>query len=240
MALRISVLGALGKMGKKIIELAKKNPDFCIASGYTHRFENKPAHLFCYEESSSSILLMPTAEEAIANSDVTIDFSSMQATQGHILAAQKHKKPLVIGTTGLERETLDLIEKASYEIPILHASNFSLGIAICLKMIKHLDARLYQEAQIQILETHHIHKKDSPSGTAIALASTLQTAKRPQIQSIRSGDAIGEHTLLFEWEGEKILLTHQALDREIFAKGALLAAEFIARQPPGLYTMENI
>lgn len=161
--------------------------------------------------------------------DVLIDVSSHQALLENLSA----NKPIVIGTTG----HLDFtpIHEAAKRLPIFYASNFSLGAAI-LKQLSTFVARHFP-SDIDLIETHHTEKKDAPSGTALHLLANLAGAR---VHSLRSGQTIGEHTLIFNNAEEKLTLTHQVHSREAFAKGALAAARFLMTKPPGLYTMDNL
>lgn len=251
MALHISILGANGKMGQRIINLAKEDPRYQVVGGSVR--PNEEPTYFYSTALKLGIPLMSTAEEAMQGCQVAIDFSSIHAIKKHIESAYALNKGLVIGTTGLDNDALAAIEHAAHKIPILYSPNFSLGIALCLEAVKKLANSLFGNCYIDIIETHHIHKKDSPSGTALAMANVIgkgdiafnksdPNRKKEQIiiHSIRSGNVIGEHTIIFECGHERIQLTHQAHTRDAFAKGALAAAEFIAKQPPGLYSIKDL
>lgn len=161
--------------------------------------------------------------------DVLIDVSSPHALEENLSA----KKPIVIGTTG--HPDFSPIQEASKHFPIFYAANFSLGVAILQKLSRYIAKQF--PSDIDLIETHHVAKKDAPSGTALQLAKNLPNAK---IHSIRSGNIIGEHTLLFNTPHERITLSHEAHSREAFAKGAILAAQFLFDKEPGLYTMDNL
>lgn len=251
MVLNISILGASGKMGQRIAKLAQEDPRYKIVSGSIR--PNSESHFSHSSADKLAIPLKTTPEEAMSGCQVAIDFSSIHATKKHIETAHALKKGLVIGTTGLDKDALKAMEIAAREIPILYSPNFSLGIALCLDVLKKLGSSLFGDCYIDIVETHHIHKKDSPSGTALAMAKAIgkgeiasnksdPNRKKEQIviHSIRSGDVIGEHTVIFECGHERIQLTHQAHTRDAFAKGALVAAEFIAQQAPGLYSIKDL
>ena len=161
--------------------------------------------------------------------DVLIDVSTAHALLENLSA----HLPIVIGTTG--HTDLTPIEKAAEEIPVFYASNFSLGAMLLKKMAEMLLKKF--PADIDIIETHHKGKKDSPSGTALELKKKLPNGN---VHSIRSGQVFGEPTVIFNSPEEKLTLTHQAHSRLAFAKGALLAAQYIVDKPPGLYTMDNL
>ena len=160
---------------------------------------------------------------------VLIDVSSHKALLENLSA----KRPIVIGTTG----HLDLspIEEASRHFPIFFAANFSLGAAILNRLVTMVAKHF--PSDVDLIEMHHTGKKDAPSGTALHLIKNVKEAK---IHSIRSGNAMGEHTLIFNNAQERLTLSHQVHSREAFAKGALAAAHFLIGKPPGLYTMDNL
>lgn len=174
---------------------------------------------------------MTSPEEA----DVIIDVSSPLACAQTLT----FKKPLVIGTTGHTPENKELIRQASLSTPILFSPNFSLGMTACLEAAPLLAKQLENFCTI-ITETHHIHKKDTPSGTALALAQAINPTNPPPIQSIREGEIMGEHIISFSSQGETITLKHEVHSREAFARGALKAAQFLIHQKPGLYSMKDI
>lgn len=161
--------------------------------------------------------------------DVLIDVSSYKALSENLRA----KKPIVIGTTG--HLDMALIEDAAKEFPVFYASNFSLGSAIQA----HLTAYIAKHfpSDIDLIEIHHTGKKDAPSGTALQLTKTLPRAK---IHSIRSGNVVGEHILIFNTNEERLTLSHQVYSRDAFARGALAAARFLIGKAPGLYSMDNL
>lgn len=221
MPLSLCILGASGKVGKRVVALAAQDPAFHVATEIS-RFNSS------------------SAPQAIAQADITIDFSSAEAIFSHLQAALIAQKPLVIGTTGHTSEGKKAIAEASHKIPILFSPNFSFGTALCLKAATQFSQILQGKGGVEIIETHHIHKKDSPSGTALALAQAIDPLKAIPIQSIRSGEVLGEHILLFHLEHEKIELKHTILSRDVYASGALEAARYLYTCSPGLYTIEDI
>lgn len=213
----IAILGANGKMGKRLIELCTLDPKFKIAGT-------------CARGDCPSQALLPCA--------VAIDFSHASATLEYLSAAVALKKPLVLGTTGHDTHMLEEIQKAAKSIPILFSSNFSFGIDFCKQTALKLAQSLGGAAQIHIIETHHITKKDSPSGTALAIAKAADFENKGNIpiHSIREANVIGEHRIFFEWGNERIEIKHEALSRDAFAQGALAGAVFLIDKEPGLYT----
>lgn len=216
MTIALAILGASGKMGKRICQLAEQDPLFTIV-GLRSRGELSE----------------------LGSCDVAIDFTSPEATGHHLEAALSAKKPLVIGTTGHQPEEKKAIQEAAQAIPILYSPNFSFGVALCLEAAAQISKRLFGACQITIYETHHIHKKDRPSGTALAFAQAVGSGPET-IHSVRSGEVVGEHTVVFECGHERIELKHAAHSRDAFAHGALLGAKFLAKQPPGLYALKDL
>ncbi len=191
--------------------------------------------------------------------DVIIDFSVPVATFRILEYAKKNKIPIVIATTGFNKEELQEIEKCSKEIPIFRSVNMSLDINLMANIVQKV-AQVLKESDIEIIETHHNRKVDSPSGTAILLADAINevfegkkeyTFDRMQkrekrnkneigFSSVRGGNIVGEHTVSFFGESETLEITHKAYSRQVFAEGALRAADFLIKQPNGLYNMEDI
>jgi 4-hydroxy-tetrahydrodipicolinate reductase len=143
--------------------------------------------------------------------------------------------PLVLATTGLEQDIKDLIIKKSHEIPIFYSSNYSMGLFKLMKLLKNSDL---DHKNAKIKEIHHIHKKDTPSGTALLIKQYLDI--RTDIESERIGEVFGEHTIIYEFEGESLSMTHSAKNRKIFAQGALCALKFLIHKTPGLYSMNEL
>jgi len=175
----------------------------------------------------------------LENADVAIDFSSHTALADLLNKCVQLKKPLVVGTTGHSPENHQLLQEMSQQIPIIFSPNFSLGVAVTLEAAKLISQQLKGLCQIEIIEAHHQTKKDKPSGTALKLAEVVSD-KEIAIHSIRAGDIIGDHMVVFVLDGERIELKHQAHSRKAFARGALLAAKFLKTKPPGLYSVKDL
>jgi len=174
-------------------------------------------------------------KELFGKSDVVIDVSLPTNLPNTVKMACEKKRPLVVGTTGHDEENLKLMRQASEKIPLFYTPNFSIGVAAVAKAAALLKGML--DADISIEETHHVHKKDKPSGTALRLAEAVGT---DQIVSHRVGEVVGDHVIKFSLDEEEIILSHRALSRMIFAKGALRAAKFLVRQPAGFYSMDQL
>ena len=220
---RVLLIGAAGRMGKAIVDLARNDPDIDIVAQCDRGDAIEPAMRKC---------------------DAVIDFSHPDAIDGICRTALQHRQPLVIGATGHSSEQRRVIEEAGKSLPIIFASNFSVGVNVLFSLTRKAAEILGPEFDLKIVETHHRTKKDAPSGTSKTLAEILRTARKLDdqvpIQSIREGEVVGDHTVNFAGPGERIELTHRASSREIFARGALRAAQWIIGKPAGLYSMQDV
>ena len=220
--IKICVSGSKGKMGSRIIGLAKADKRFDL----TGEFD-----LDC------------PAESFIKGCDCLIEFTTPQATMEHLALCEKHKKAMVIGTTGLSDAEKEKIGEASKRIAIVLSPNMSVGVNLLFKMAGDAARVLGAEYRADISEAHHVHKKDSPSGTAKELARIIRSSGPGadiSIKSVREGEIVGDHTVTFESAFDKVQLTHSAKTRDIFAKGALEAAFFLSGKSKGLYTMKEV
>ncbi len=173
--------------------------------------------------------------------DIYIDASLPPGVPKHLETAVASKRPIVIGVTGLSDQVHALMSDASQSIPVFYSPNFSLGSALLKKFAAFMAHSFYADADIDLIETHHVQKKDSPSGTALSIAKALRAqGKNPTIHSIRSGQTVGIHELILNTAEEKISLIHTAHSRDAFARGALAAAAFLIKQTPGLYGMDDL
>ncbi len=210
-------------MGKVIVDLAKPEPNIEIAAQCD---------------------LGDDVTAAMKNCDVAIDFSQPGAIEEICRAARQVRRALVIGTTGHSPEQRRVIEETAKSLPIVFASNFSVGVSALFALTRKAAEILGHDFDLEIIETHHVMKKDAPSGTAKTLAEILKSARKIDkeipIQSIREGEVVGEHTVIFDGAGERLELVHRARSRETFAKGALRAAEWVIGKPAGLYTMQDV
>jgi 4-hydroxy-tetrahydrodipicolinate reductase len=180
---------------------------------------------------------------ALAGADVAIDFSNASATGENLAACLKARKPVLIGTTGYEAAVTAQFAAAAKHIPLLVASNTSVGVTLLAELARLAAEAMPSTFDVQILEAHHRMKKDAPSGTALTLGQAVETV-RPGADVgyavVRAGDIVGEHTVLFAGPGERLTLSHSATDRGIFARGAVRAAAWLASRPPGRYAMRDV
>jgi 4-hydroxy-tetrahydrodipicolinate reductase len=220
---RVTLVGSAGRMGRAIADCARSEPNIEIVAQ-------------C--DQGDDVVA------GIKKSDVVIDFSLADSIGDVCRAVLSLQQPLVIGTTGHSDQQKMIIQDASKSLAIVFASNFSVGVNALFALTAKAAQVLGDDFAVEIIETHHTGKKDAPSGTAKTLAEVLKkagkTEKQIPIQSIREGDVVGEHTVIFEGKGERLELVHRAKSRETFAKGALRAAEWVIGQPPGLYSMQDV
>jgi 4-hydroxy-tetrahydrodipicolinate reductase len=218
---RVLLIGAAGRMGKTVFDLARSDREIDIATQCD---------------------LGDSIEPAMKNCDVAIDFSQADSIDEICRAALQRGKPLVIGTTGHSQQQRRMIEETARSVPIVLASNFSVGVNVLFWLTQKAAELLGSDFNPEIVETHHKMKKDAPSGTAKTLAEILKAARHSEIpiESIREGDIVGDHTVIFGGPGERLELTHRAANRGIFALGALRAAKWIVDKPPALYSMQDV
>ena len=262
--LGIGVVGCGGRMGRMILAAARANPD-CRLIGGTEApgspiLGKDLGELIGAEPCDAVVLDDPLA--LFAKADAVIDFTTPEATLRHAELAAQAKVALVIGTTGLSDAQITRIEKAAVHTPIVLAPNMSLGVNLLLALVERVAATLGPDYDIEILEMHHRHKVDAPSGTALALGRAAAagrgvaldqvaqkvregiTGPRPPgaigFATLRGGDVAGEHSVLFACEGERVELAHKASSREVFARGALRAALWTRDKDPGLYSMKDV
>jgi 4-hydroxy-tetrahydrodipicolinate reductase len=233
-------------MGKALIKAIGQNEDFELVGGVAGQ-ENKNIGKDLGEIAEVEKIGIPLSSNLYDLSEeigVLIDFSEAKFSLKAVEYSKNLHIPLVLATTGYEDEDLNIIRKASQFIPLLQASNTSLGIAFLKKIIDLTSDSFSYFDNLEILETHHQDKKDSPSGTALDLANFLSERIKGKdsipIESQRTGDTAGEHKIILSKEAERIELTHKALDRSIYAKGALAGAKWLNSKPNGLYSMSDI
>ncbi len=261
-ATRVVLYGAAGRMGQALVRTAQTLPDIAIAAALVRADsewvgrELKTVFGDGAPDLNFTCVLDPNAQP-----DVVIEFSNVAAFDSALKLALDRNLPLVSGTTGLSIEQYSAIENAARSIPVLWSSNFSLGIAMLTAVAQQV-AQALPDWDCEIIETHHRDKQDAPSGTALTLGRALAQARQVDfgdqasygrkgntgvrrsgeigIHAVRGGDIIGEHTLLFTGEGERIEMVHRAHNRDIFARGALQAGKWLSRKKSGLYKMQDI
>lgn len=261
---RIIIVGAGGRMGRMLLRVASETPGAELAAGL-----DRPGAADLDRDlgilagvGGLGIRLTDDPAAAFAAGEVAIDFTQPAATAEHAAQAAEHGIAYVIGTTGLTPEQHATIEAAARRIPIVLAPNMSLGVTLLTSLVEEVARRLNERFDIEVLEMHHRQKVDAPSGTALALGQAAAagrgqpleelwvkardgiTGPRPSgsigFATLRGGDVVGDHTVIFAGQGERIELTHRASSRELFAHGALRAALWAKGRPPGLYSMKDV
>jgi 4-hydroxy-tetrahydrodipicolinate reductase len=171
-----------------------------------------------------------------------VDFTTPEATQDNLDYVAKYKKALVLGTTGLNDAQVKKVEEVSGVVPIVFSPNMAIGVNVLFTMLPEIAKRLGPDYSIEIVEAHHKAKKDAPSGTAKKFGQILADVTRKEIptHAIRLGDIVGDHTIIFCGNSERIEIKHQAHSRDLFALGALKAAKWVANKPAGLYSMQDV
>jgi len=172
--------------------------------------------------------------------DVLVDFSAPAALPDSLERAVSATIPILIGTTGLDDQADARIAEAARQVAVLRAANTSLGVALLAELVERTAKALGPEWDVQVAETHHRHKVDAPSGTALMLGKLAETGRPVGYASLRGGTAAGDHDVLFLGPDERLILSHRAESRMIFARGALAAARFLAGKPAGLYSMRDV
>jgi 4-hydroxy-tetrahydrodipicolinate reductase len=234
--IKLAVSGCQGRMGQSITRLALADSTFKLTTVLERKDHPKAGETI-------GKIKIGTDNAALKGCDTLIEFTSPEATITNLQACLKYDIKMVIGTTGLQPEQVKVIKKAAEQIPIVFASNMSVGVNILFKLTQIAAEKTGSSYTINLSEAHHIHKKDAPSGTAKTLAEIAEKAsgtKVEHIESIREGEIIGDHTVVFESEGDTIAVSHHAKNRDILAKGALVAAKFLAGKKKGLFNMQDV
>lgn len=250
--IKIIVCGAVGRMGKEIINAVQDVDDIRVIAGVEAKENQFVGKTICDVKIFDDILT------EIKNADCVVEFTNHNATMENLQKAKQYKKPYVTGTTGFSGKELKEIRNLSKSFPVFLAPNMSVGINHLYNLVKS-SAKILSDYDIEIVETHHKAKKDAPSGTAEAIANIINEVKSDVkfiygregmigerkrgevcINTVRGGDVVGEHRVLFLGNGEFIELRHYATSRRCFAEGTLEAVRFIIDKPPGLYSMQDL
>jgi len=251
--INLTITGCMGRMGQQLIKTSKKDKSFKIHSLTEYKTINKKF---------SGLKPQLNSEEAFKNTDIIIDFTIPKCTIEVLKIASKLKKRVVIGTTGFSKNEEDLIKSYSKKIAILKAGNMSLGVNLLMYLTEVASKSLGNNYLSKVFEVHHKHKKDYPSGTALMLGRGIAAGKNKDFykilgnnylnkknfpygkkinfNSLRKGEIIGEHEVLFSSGKEVIKLNHEAFDRALYSEGALSAASWLMKQKPGLYSMRDL
>jgi 4-hydroxy-tetrahydrodipicolinate reductase len=261
---RVGIAGAAGRMGQRLVAAVRESADVALAAAL-----EVPGHPGAGQDAGSlagcgpmGVALSTDPEAALAAVDVLIDFSHHQASMGHLRRASAMGKPMVIGTTGFTGEEREEMGRLARFVPCVASPNMSVGVNVLLRVLGEVAAALGSEYDVEIVEAHHRRKADAPSGTALRMAEVVaaslgrdlqdvgvfsrhgqigpRTDREIGIQTVRGGDIVGEHTVIFAGMGERVEITHRAHSRDNFARGAVRAALWVVGQGPGLYDMQDV
>jgi 4-hydroxy-tetrahydrodipicolinate reductase len=249
--MKIGIAGCTGRMGQLLVKEITAAPDLYLAGGITRDTANLP----------TNVPILKDAEDLFAVSDLVIDFTAPDSSVRNARVASSTGKPLLIGTTGISESQMKEIRDCSVSAPILFTPNSSLGVNMMMDVVRDVASKLGNDFAIEICEAHHSKKVDAPSGTALALGRAAAEGRGTNLtinavydrhghtgarseneigfSVIRGGDIVGEHTVYFIGQGERLEITHRATDRALFAKGALQAARWLITQPAGFYGMQD-
>jgi len=262
--IRIAIPGAAGRMGRTLIDACQRAEGLQLGVATErvgHDLTGSDAGLVA-GVGEQGVVISGNLESVVDQFDVLIDFTAPAASLQHLEICRRHGKRMVIGTTGFSDEQKQQIKAASKEIAVVFAPNMSVGVNLCLKLLDIAARVLGDEVDIEVIEAHHRHKVDAPSGTALRMGEVIADAlgrdlkacavygregitgarerKTIGFETIRAGDIVGEHTVMFAAEGERVEVTHKASSRMTFASGAARAAGWLMSQPDGLYDMQDV
>lgn len=264
MTLGIIVCGVGGRMGGAVVRTITQSPGFKLTAAV-----DKPGSVRLGKDAGEisaagrlGIAVSEKIESHLKSNTVIIDFTNAEASLNYLRAAAKRKIPIVIGTTGFNTQQLVEIKKLSRRTPVILAANTSLGVNLLVNVLGKVAAKLGDDYDVEIIEAHHRFKKDAPSGTALAMGRAIaeglnrdldevginsrkgmvgeRSKKEIALFSVRAGDIVGEHTVIFGGIGERIEFIHRAHSRDTFARGAIRAAQWLSMQKPGLYGMQDV
>lgn len=261
---RVAIVGAAGRMGRVLVEAIQANdqaqltvaidrPDSSLLGGDVGEIAGV---------GKLGVMLCGNLRDKLDQFDVVVDFTRPEFTMLNVELCREHGKAIVIGTTGLSDEQKLQLSQAAEDVPLVFAPNMSVGVNLCFKLLELASKSLGDDYDIEIIETHHRHKVDAPSGTALRMGEVVADAlgrdlrdcavygregvtgerdpKTIGFETIRAGDVVGDHTVLFATEGERIEITHKASSRMTFAKGAVRAAVWLQDKDSGLFDMQDV
>ncbi len=262
--LRLGINGAGGRMGKTLVRACMEDDQVCLGGA----FEAPSADSIGSDAGEiagtgrTGVIIRDDPQACHADFEILVDFTVPECTMQSLEICREHGKSMVIGTTGLDARQKLRLQEAARDISIVFAPNMSTGVNLCLQLLQVAARILGDEYDVEIIEAHHRHKVDAPSGTALRMGEVVaeslgrdldecavygrhgHTGKRDTrtigFETIRAGDIVGEHTVMFSGVGERVEITHRASSRMSFARGAMRAAAWLASQDPGLYDMQDV
>lgn len=263
MTMKIAIAGATGRMGKMLIEAVLNTPDAQLVGALEHTGSTQVGEdAGAFLGKKTGVTITADIAAALSGAEYLIDFTRPEGTMAHLAVAQKTGSKMIIGTTGLNAEQLDSLKIASKNLAIVFAPNMSVGVNVTFKLLEVAAKMLSEGYDIEVIEAHHRHKVDAPSGTALRMGEVIaealgekldevavfaregHTGERKQgsigFATIRGGDIVGDHTVLFAGEGERIEISHKSSSRQSYAQGSLRAARFLQKQATGLFDMQDV
>jgi 4-hydroxy-tetrahydrodipicolinate reductase len=263
MTMKIAIAGATGRMGKMLIEAVLNTPDAQLVGALEHTGSTQVGEdAGAFLGKKTGVTITTDIAAALSGAEYLIDFTRPEGTMAHLAIAQKTGSKMIIGTTGLNAEQLDSLKIASKNLAIVFAPNMSVGVNVTFKLLEVAAKMLSEGYDIEVIEAHHRHKVDAPSGTALRMGEVIaealgekldevavfaregHTGERKQgsigFATIRGGDIVGDHTVLFAGEGERIEISHKSSSRQSYAQGSLRAARFLQKQATGLFDMQDV
>ncbi|MBM3216376.1 4-hydroxy-tetrahydrodipicolinate reductase [Candidatus Poribacteria bacterium] len=262
--IRVTVDGAGGRMGRMIVAGVAREPDMSVVGAV-----DAPRTPFIGRDAGElagaghiGVPVVDSLASVIDGTDVVIEFTSPEATLANLKAVVRHEKRMVIATTGYNDEQAEELDRLSRQVPCVIAPNYSIGVNVMLRAVELVASTLGDDYDVELVEIHHNQKKDSPSGTALKIADVAaealgrrlsdvaihgrygivgeRTVPEIGVHAVRGGDVVGDHTLLFLGNGERLEITHRAHSRETFARGAIRAARWVASAPIGRHGIEDV
>jgi len=265
--LQIAIAGSSGRMGRTLLELVAQAPDMRLAAALERAdspYLGKDAGelIGASRDTHEGILVRAEVAVALGGCDVLIDFTRPEATLAHLYVCRAAGINMVVGTTGFSAEQKIMLGEAAQDIAIVFAPNMSVGVNVTFKLLEIAAKILHEGFDVEIIEAHHRHKVDAPSGTALGMGEVVAKARGQKLDevavyarqghtgeraddaigfaTVRGGDIVGDHTVLFAGLGERVEITHKASSRATFAMGALRAARFLADKKNGLFDMQDV
>jgi 4-hydroxy-tetrahydrodipicolinate reductase len=263
MTIQIAIVGATGRMGKMLIEAVLASPDMTLGAAL-----DLPGSSLLGQDAGltlgqhTGVLLTSDVAAAMAHCDALIDFTRPEGTLAHLAICEQLGKKIVIGTTGFDAAGKATIAAAAQRTGVMFAANMSVGVNVTLKLLELATKHLQHDYDVEVFEAHHKHKVDAPSGTALAMGEAVAKAMDKSLDDIaqwarhghtgarekgsigfsvmRGGDVVGDHTVYFAGEGERIEITHRSSSRATYAQGSLKAVRFLMQKPAGLYNMQDV
>jgi 4-hydroxy-tetrahydrodipicolinate reductase len=258
----LAIFGITGRMGQSLLSALREAPAFALSGAIASPTSARLGQDAAGEGPATGVLITADSSLGIRGASVALDFGSGGAVAAHADACAAARIPILVGTTGLDAPTRAALERAAKDIAVLVAPNTSVGVSAALELVALAAQRLGPGYDVEIFEVHHRSKRDAPSGTALAMGQAVAGARGVSLDevaafdrsarsavrdpgsigfaSLRAGDVVGVHTVMFAAAGEQIEITHRATDRITFARGALRAAQWLLGRPAGLYGMRDV